>query len=221
MAAGRTAASRNRHLIAEGRDIPGAVLPVITLDGPSGAGKSTLGAALAKVLGWTFFDSGLAYRGVAGTAIVQGVAISDIRTLSLLAAELKLKLDGGTLKIGDLEPPSAPRPGNCGVRVGYGHPTRGTGRVDESDAEADRGAPLRGSWTRRWHGDLPRGSSPGFPQRITRRTGEAPSSPECLWLSRNDKRPPASRSTRSGARSRPASARTRRRHPRHVLPDSR
>lgn len=84
--------------------MPGAVLPVITLDGPSGAGKSTLGTALAKVLGWTFFDSGLAYRGVAGIAIAQGVAVGDIRTLSLLATELKLKVDGGTLKIGDLEP---------------------------------------------------------------------------------------------------------------------
>ena len=42
--------------------MPGAVFPIVTLDGPSGAGKSTLGMALAKVLGWTFFDSGLAYR---------------------------------------------------------------------------------------------------------------------------------------------------------------
>jgi CMP/dCMP kinase len=74
------------------------------LDGPSGAGKSTLGTALAKALGWTFFDSGLAYRGVAGIAITQGVAVGDIRTLSLLATELKLKVDEGTLKIGDLEP---------------------------------------------------------------------------------------------------------------------
>lgn len=77
---------------------------VITLDGPSGAGKSTLGAALAKVLGWAFFDSGLAYRGVARIAIERQVAVSDVQTLSLLATELKLEVDRGTLKVGELEP---------------------------------------------------------------------------------------------------------------------
>lgn len=103
MAAGRTVAPKSRDVADEMREGPGVVRRVITLDGPSGAGKSTLGAALAKELGWTFFDSGLVYRGVARTAIELDVTVSDIQALSFLAMELELKVNEGTLKIGDLE----------------------------------------------------------------------------------------------------------------------
>jgi CMP/dCMP kinase len=103
MAEERTVAP-SQHLATEAREEPGVALRVITLDGPSAAGKSTLGAALAKALRWTFVDSGLVYRGLARIAIELKVDVSDIQTLSTLATGLELKVDGGTLKIGDLEP---------------------------------------------------------------------------------------------------------------------
>ena len=38
---------------------------LIAIDGPAGAGKSTVARAVARVLGWTYLDSGAMYRCVA------------------------------------------------------------------------------------------------------------------------------------------------------------
>ena len=43
---------------------------VITIDGPAGAGKSTIAKALARLLGWTYLDTGAMYRAVGFALIV-------------------------------------------------------------------------------------------------------------------------------------------------------
>jgi cytidylate kinase len=59
---------------------------VVAIDGPAGAGKSTVARALARVLGFTYLDSGAMYRAVGLVTLREGGAASE------RAEELRLEL---------------------------------------------------------------------------------------------------------------------------------
>ena len=71
--------------------------PVITVDGPSGSGKGTLCQMLARELGWHLLDSGALYRIVGLAAERDGIAFSDERELSALAATLDVEFRPGSV----------------------------------------------------------------------------------------------------------------------------
>ena len=58
----------------------------MAIDGPAGAGKSTVARALARVLGFTYLDSGAMYRAVGLVTLREGGAASE------RAEELRLEL---------------------------------------------------------------------------------------------------------------------------------
>lgn len=50
---------------------------IITIDGPSGTGKSTVAKAVAKKLGFAFFDTGATYRTLAWWVLKEGIDPAD------------------------------------------------------------------------------------------------------------------------------------------------
>ena len=64
---------------------------VITIDGPSGSGKGTLSQMLARHLKYHLLDSGALYRLVALAVINKGIALSDEKAVSEVAAGLDVK----------------------------------------------------------------------------------------------------------------------------------
>ncbi|MFV8467619.1 (d)CMP kinase [Mycoplasma sp. 46852] len=71
----------------------------IAIDGPSGAGKSTISKELAKRLGYTFINSGSAYRAVAYNANKLGIESHDTEKIiqSLEPGMIELKPNDVTL----------------------------------------------------------------------------------------------------------------------------
>ncbi|MBX7212779.1 MAG: (d)CMP kinase [Thermoflexales bacterium] len=49
----------------------------IAIDGPAGSGKSTIGAALARALGYLYFDTGVMYRAVTIAALRRGIPLDE------------------------------------------------------------------------------------------------------------------------------------------------
>ena len=70
---------------------------LIAIDGPAASGKSTIAAALARKLGYLYFDTGVMYRAAAWAALDRGVAISDEAAVTTLTESLQI----------DVKPPSA------------------------------------------------------------------------------------------------------------------
>src|SRR5512136_2340593 len=68
----------------------------IAIDGPAASGKSTIAAALAKQLGYLYFDTGVMYRAATWAALDRGIAISDERAVTHLTETLQI----------DVKPPS-------------------------------------------------------------------------------------------------------------------
>ncbi|WP_020209508.1 (d)CMP kinase [Gilvimarinus chinensis] len=64
---------------------------IVTIDGPSGAGKGTLSQLLAQELGANLLDSGALYRLVALHSFQQGIAITDVASLSECARSLPVQ----------------------------------------------------------------------------------------------------------------------------------
>lgn len=62
----------------------------IAIDGPAGSGKSTVGAALARRLGYTYFDTGVMYRAVTDAALKRGIPIHDEAAITQLAQTLHI-----------------------------------------------------------------------------------------------------------------------------------
>ena len=62
----------------------------IAIDGPAGSGKSTLGAALAKRLHYTYFDSGVIYRAITWLALRHGADVYAEPALVALARRADL-----------------------------------------------------------------------------------------------------------------------------------
>ncbi|MGN6359499.1 MAG: (d)CMP kinase, partial [Thermomicrobiales bacterium] len=60
----------------------------IAIDGPAGAGKSTVADALARQLGYLYFDTGVLYRAVTLAALRAGIAPDDHEALARLVAAI-------------------------------------------------------------------------------------------------------------------------------------
>lgn len=62
----------------------------IAIDGPAASGKSTIGEALARRLGYLYFDTGVMYRAVTQAALTRGVPIADEAAVTALAEHLRI-----------------------------------------------------------------------------------------------------------------------------------
>src|SRR5690348_1947687 len=69
-------------------------LMIIAIDGPSGSGKSTLGRMLARALGLLYIDTGSMYRAVALAVIEAQIDPSDKDTVTALANQIDIDLQG-------------------------------------------------------------------------------------------------------------------------------
>ena len=78
----------------------GSALITVAIDGPSASGKSTVGAALAKRLGYTYFDTGVMYRAVTWAALDRGIAIPDEAAVARLSQELVIEVHPPTVDDG-------------------------------------------------------------------------------------------------------------------------
>ncbi|HEY0763863.1 MAG TPA: (d)CMP kinase [Pyrinomonadaceae bacterium] len=67
---------------------------IIAIDGPSGSGKSTLGRLLARALNLLYIDTGSMYRAVALAVIEANVDPADKDTVTALANEIEIDLEG-------------------------------------------------------------------------------------------------------------------------------
>ncbi len=69
---------------------------IIAIDGPAASGKSTIAAALARTLGYLYFDTGVMYRAATWAALDRGVDVSDEAAVTALTELLQI----------DVKPPS-------------------------------------------------------------------------------------------------------------------
>ena len=67
---------------------------IIAIDGPSGSGKSTLGRLLARALNLLYIDTGSMYRAVALAVIEANIDPADKDTVTSLANEIEIDLEG-------------------------------------------------------------------------------------------------------------------------------
>jgi CMP/dCMP kinase len=64
----------------------------ITIDGPAGSGKSSVARRIAKLLGYTYLDSGAMYRALALKTLRHKIAIDHDTELEKLATETHIEL---------------------------------------------------------------------------------------------------------------------------------
>jgi cytidylate kinase len=62
----------------------------IAVDGPAASGKSTVSEALARRLGYLYFDTGVMYRAVTWAALERGIPIEDEAAVTALAEQLRI-----------------------------------------------------------------------------------------------------------------------------------
>jgi cytidylate kinase len=62
----------------------------IAVDGPAASGKSTVSEALARRLGYLYFDTGVMYRAVTWAALERGIPIEDEAAVTVLAEQLRI-----------------------------------------------------------------------------------------------------------------------------------
>lgn len=63
----------------------------IAIDGPAASGKSTVGEAIAKRLGYLYFDTGVMYRVVTQVALANGVPILDEAAVTEIANQVHIE----------------------------------------------------------------------------------------------------------------------------------
>lgn len=63
---------------------------IIAIDGPAASGKSTVGEAVAKQLGYLYFDTGVMYRAVTQVALARAIPIADEAAITALAERVKI-----------------------------------------------------------------------------------------------------------------------------------
>jgi cytidylate kinase len=63
---------------------------MIAIDGPAASGKSTVGEAIAKRLGYLYFDTGVMYRVVTQVALANGVPILDEAAVTEIANQVHI-----------------------------------------------------------------------------------------------------------------------------------
>lgn len=66
---------------------------IITIDGPSGTGKSTIARELARVLHFTFFDTGAMYRCMAWFLRERSICIDDIEQVRMAIQDFSFRLE--------------------------------------------------------------------------------------------------------------------------------
>ncbi len=65
---------------------------IVTIDGPSGVGKSTVSRKLAKILGFTYLDTGAMYRGLAWYLYAMKVSLDDEKAIDQKLDNFELEL---------------------------------------------------------------------------------------------------------------------------------
>ncbi len=75
---------------------------IVAIDGPAGSGKSTLGRALARRLGYLYFDTGVLYRAVTLLALRAGLDAHDESALVALAQRVRIDVTRPTVDDGRL-----------------------------------------------------------------------------------------------------------------------
>lgn len=68
----------------------GEVPSIITIDGPAASGKTTVGQALARQLGYLYFDTGAMYRAVTLVVLRRGIDPGDKKAVGEVAKSLTL-----------------------------------------------------------------------------------------------------------------------------------
>lgn len=63
---------------------------IIAIDGPAASGKSTVGEAVAKQLGYLYFDTGVMYRAVTLVALARAIPIADEAAITALAEQVQI-----------------------------------------------------------------------------------------------------------------------------------
>ncbi len=63
---------------------------IIAIDGPAASGKSTVGEAVAKQLGYLYFDTGVMYRAVTYVALARAIPITDEAAITALAEQVQI-----------------------------------------------------------------------------------------------------------------------------------
>ncbi len=73
----------------------------IAIDGPAGAGKSTVAREVARVLGYTYLDTGAMYRALAVLASDRKVPLDDFQALGDMASSVKIDAceDNGVFRV--------------------------------------------------------------------------------------------------------------------------
>ena len=73
---------------------------VIAIDGPAASGKTTVGDAVARRLGWLFFDTGAMYRAVTWAAQDRVIPVENELRVTALAESLSIEVTGATVADG-------------------------------------------------------------------------------------------------------------------------
>ncbi len=71
---------------------------IIVLDGPAGSGKSSTAKILAKMLGFTYLDTGAMYRSVTLAAMEKGIDLDDERGVTDIAGKVKIEIVSGEVE---------------------------------------------------------------------------------------------------------------------------
>jgi cytidylate kinase len=74
---------------------------IIAIDGPVGSGKSTVARSVARLLGYSYLDSGAMYRALAWKALRSGVLLDSPASLVVLAENMRIDLaqESGALRV--------------------------------------------------------------------------------------------------------------------------
>ena len=79
----------------------------IAIDGPAGSGKSSVSKAVARRLGFSYLDTGSAYRALAWHVLDRGADTSDAKAVRTAASDFPVVLgldpDDRTVRVGDVE----------------------------------------------------------------------------------------------------------------------